>query len=230
VSDGPRVGLGISMVCSWSAYRFPHHAWPELGEELKCHYMKRLCRFLEFEQADWVVYPKNRRNVFRAFRETALDNVRIVILGQDPYHDPRAVGLAFSVEQGAVPRSLNNIRRALELNLCGAIAPSDLSCWARQGVLLLNTALTVGEIAGSHRGRGWERFTDRAIELLSEKRDGLVFLLWGKHAHKKAQRIDRAKHEVLCAVHPRLAEFASSCDHFARADKHLGSKAIQWSC
>lgn len=194
--------------------------------------MRKLCRFLDGERRDWPVFPIRKDETFSAFRRTAFEDVKVVVLGQDPYHDARAMGLAFSVRPGATPpRSLKNIQSAIRADLPDAsLISGDLSCWADQGVLLLNSVLTVGEVAGSHRGGGWEDFTDRATSLLSNDRRGLVFLLWGKEAQKKADRIVTPRHHVLYAVHPRVSTFASSCDHFSQANSLLGSSGIQWDC
>jgi len=171
--------------------------------------MQRLCRFLRAERRDWATYPSEEADVFRAFSLTPFKSVKVVILGQDPYRDAaRAMGLAFSVpdpkEVRPYPSSLRNIYTAIESDLgIKSATDGNLTPWAEvEGVLLLNTVLTRGK-AGSHAGRGWECFTDKAIELLNRKRKGLVFLLWGKEAKTKAKLVETSRgHKILCADHP----------------------------
>jgi uracil-DNA glycosylase len=176
-----------------------------LEGELGAPYFHELCRFVDDERAKAPVYPAEE-NVFRAFRETPFAEVRVVLLGQDPYHgEGQAHGLCFSVPEGArLPPSLRNMLKELESDTgTRAAASGDLSTWARRGVLLLNTVLTVraGQ-AASHAGRGWERFTDAVIDALNARDRPLVFALWGKPAEKKARRIDGARHRVVTAAHP----------------------------
>jgi uracil-DNA glycosylase len=164
-----------------------------------------LARFVAAERARGPVYPREE-HVFAALSRTAPDAVRVVILGQDPYHgEGQAHGLAFSVPRGvARPPSLVNIHKELAADLGHAI-PSHgcLECWADRGVLLLNTVLTVREgEAGSHAGRGWEAFTDSVLDALAQGPRPIVFVLWGSHAHKKAKLVERAPHRVLRGVHP----------------------------
>lgn len=174
----------------------------EFGKE----YMVQLRQFLISEQqAGHAVYPRMTQ-VFAAFAATPLPQVRVVILGQDPYHGPgQAMGLSFSVPDGiAVPPSLQNIYKELQADLGVATPPSgDLTRWAQQGVLLLNAMLTVraGQ-AASHRGRGWEQFTDAVLRTVSGHCDHVVFILWGNYARSKATLIDQSKHLVLQAAHP----------------------------
>ncbi|KKW40122.1 MAG: Uracil-DNA glycosylase [Parcubacteria group bacterium GW2011_GWA1_54_9] len=181
---------------------------------------------------DGAVYPAPK-NIFRAFDLCPFENVKVVILGQDPYHGARqANGLAFAVdEKEAVPPSLQNIYKEIADD-CGlpfeALAKKgDLTRWAEQGVLLLNATLTVrAHSAGSHQGKGWEQFTDAAIKALSEERAGLVFMLWGNYAKAKGAHIDRSKHLVLEAPHPSPFSAASGffgCKHFSKTNEYLVS-------
>lgn len=168
--------------------------------------MNQLRNFLKEQyRQKKTIYPE-KQNYFRALQLTPFDQVRVVILGQDPYHGPgQAHGLCFSVQQGVgLPPSLQNIFKERKSDVGIEISKSgDLSAWAKQGVLLLNAVLTVeaGQ-ANSHQGKGWEKFTDDVIQLLNEKRQGLVFVLWGAYAQKKGALIDRQKHLVLECVHP----------------------------
>ncbi|WP_110656274.1 uracil-DNA glycosylase [Salinicola halimionae] len=182
---------------SWNAY---------LGEEFSAPYMQSLRAFLAEEKvAHKVIYPHSS-HWFRAFELTPIERVKVVILGQDPYHGPnQAHGLCFSVRPGVpTPPSLQNIYKELATDV--ATTPVNhgfLESWAEQGVMLLNSVLTVEQgNAGSHRNRGWETFTDRAIQVINERCDGVVFLLWGSYAQKKASFVDRSKHLVLHAPHP----------------------------
>lgn len=184
----------------------PRTDWnPALRGELLEDYWQELQDFVSTERAAGVVYPPESE-VFTALHLTPLSEVKVVILGQDPYHGPRqAHGLCFSVRAGTpAPPSLRNIQRELVDDL-GVDPPhtGDLTPWARQGVLLLNTTLTVraGQ-AGSHQGRGWERFTDQVIRAVSAKTDPVVFVLWGAHARKKKALIDRRHHVVVESAHP----------------------------
>lgn len=183
-------------------------------------------------------YPPMRL-VFNAFEHTPFDDVRVVIVGQDPYHGPgQAMGLSFSVPRGvAVPPSLRNMFQELEAD-CGVAKPAhgDLTHWADQGVLLLNTSLTVrAHEAASHAGRGWERITDAAIHALAEQRDGIVFLLWGRHAQAKRTMIDARRHLVLTAPHPSPLSASKGffgCRHFSQANAWLadrGGQPIDWA-
>ena len=178
----------------------------ELASEITQPYMQELRAYLKKEMADGqVIYPKPSE-WFAAFDHTPFDKVKVVILGQDPYHGPgQAHGLSFSVRPGVrPPPSLLNIYKELKSDL-NLPTPENGSLvrWADQGVLLLNSVLTVREgQAASHQKKGWERFTDRAIHLLNDKREHLVFILWGSYAQKKGEFIDRKKHLVLEAVHP----------------------------
>ena len=181
-------------------------SWREvLGEELKKPYMQELGDFLLQERATQTVYP-NHEDVFNALAYTPFGEVKVLILGQDPYHGPRqAHGLSFSVQPGvAPPPSLRNIFKELVEDV-GVPEPADgyLKPWAEEGVLLLNTVLTVRRAeANSHKGKGWETFTDAVIRAVSAKDERVVFILWGAHAQKKLELIDAAKHTVLKSVHP----------------------------
>lgn len=217
----------------------PENGWDDVLSavyEGRCR--PRLCDFLHREQALGPVYPPID-DIFNAFALTPFGQVRVVILGQDPYHGPgQAMGLAFSVRRGVrVPPSLRNIYKEIETDL-GIAAPGhgDLSAWARRGVLLLNAVLTVSAgRAASHHGQGWEDLTDAAVEALNRRRSGLVFMLWGAHAQKKGARIDEGRHLVLRAPHPSPLSAHRGflgCGHFSRANAYLmsnGYEAIDWS-
>ncbi len=213
--------------------------WSErLGKELGRPYFQDLRAFLVNEKAHHAVYPRGK-DIFRAFQLTPFDRVKVVVLGQDPYHGVgQAHGLSFSVPAGVpAPPSLQNIFAELHRDL-GLPRPAggDLSPWAEQGVLLLNATLTVrAEQAASHQGKGWERFTDEAIRCLSAERQGLVFLLWGRHAQQKESLIDGTRHHVLKAPHPSpLSAYRGfiGCGHFRTANELLikqGLTPIDWS-
>ena len=210
-----------------------------LAGEFEQDYMARLRAFLAAEkQAGKTVFPPGP-DIFNAFNLTPFDKVKVVILGQDPYHGPdQAHGLCFSVQRGVkTPPSLVNIYKEIHRDLGIEIPPhGNLTHWAEQGVLLLNAVLTVeaGQ-AASHQKKGWEQFTDQAIEHLNREREGLVFLLWGSHAQKKGKLIDRNKHCVLTAPHPSPLSAHRGflgCGHFSRANQYLlqqGKTAIDWS-
>jgi len=210
----------------------------QLRSEFEQPYMAQLRAFLVQEKAGHAVFPPGAE-IFGAFAHTPFEQVRVVVLGQDPYHGPgQAHGLCFSVRRGVpVPPSLKNIFKELNEAL-GLPIPhhGELTAWAQQGVLLLNTVLTVrAHQANSHRNRGWERLTDRVIEVLNERRDGLVFVLWGSAAGQKAQMIDGRKHLVLRAPHPSpLSAYRGffGCGHFQQINAHLESRGegpIDWS-
>ena len=202
--------------------------WLEaLGGEFEQPYMAELKAFLVEERKQFTVFPPGR-DMFNAFWFTPLPTVRVVILGQDPYHGPgQAHGLCFSVRRGVqTPPSLVNIFQELRDDL-GVPRPThgELTHWAKQGVLLLNTCLSVraGQ-ANSHQGHGWERFTDRVIEVLNTRREGLVFVLWGSPAQRKASMIDGRKHLILTAPHPSPLSAHRGffgCRHFSRINEHL---------
>lgn len=210
-----------------------------LAGEFEAPYLQQLRAFLVAErQAGKVLHPA-ASNLFAALDATPFEQVKVVILGQDPYHGPgQAHGLCFSVLPGTPPPpSLQNIFAELQRDL--GIARPDHGCllpWARQGVLLLNAVLSVEQgCAGSHQGRGWERFTDRIVRCLSDEREGLVFLLWGSHAQAKGRAIDGRRHLVLKAPHPSPLSAHRGfigCGHFSAANAHLqarGLAPIDWS-
>ncbi|MBR1612298.1 MAG: uracil-DNA glycosylase [Succinivibrio sp.] len=184
------------------------------------------------------VYPPEK-DMFNAFVYTNPDNLKVVIIGQDPYHEEgEAMGLSFSVPVGIkIPPSLRNIYKELTLEYPSYVVPNhgNLIPWARQGVLLLNSVLSVtAQNANSHAGRGWEEFTDDVIKELSEKLDGLVFMLWGASAIKKGQVIDSSRHLVLTSVHPSPLSAHRGffgCGHFVKANEYLegkGKKTVDW--
>ena len=208
-----------------------------LQEQWEAPYFQALTEFVTQRYAQTRVYPPGRQ-IFAAFDQCPFDQVKVVILGQDPYHGPhQANGLCFSVNQGIeFPPSLRNIFKEVSSDT-GAPVPvsGDLSRWAQQGVLLLNATLTVEEhMAGSPQGRGWEQFTDSAISALSQKRDHLVFILWGSYARSKAALIDRSRHLVLESVHPSPLSAHRGFfgnHHFSLANKYLqahGIAPINW--
>jgi len=209
-----------------------------LGDELEEPHMRELRAFLVAEVEAGRGYYPPAAEVFNALALTPFDAVRVVVLGQDPYHGPgQAMGLCFSVREGVrQPPSLQNIFRELADDV-GAPRPTsgDLTPWARQGVLLLNAVLTVSpRRAGSHAGKGWERFTDRAVRELSDRREGIVFLLWGRYAQEKGEIVDRSRHHVLTAAHPSPYSAANGffgCRHFSQANAFLeaaGGPPIDW--
>lgn len=184
-----------------------HPSWQAmLGDELHKPYMEALRTFLKQEKATGkIIYPPSPL-IFNAFNHTPFEQVRVVIIGQDPYHGPsQAHGLSFSVPKGiALPPSLQNIFKEISTDLNVKMTGSgDLTPWADQGVLLLNATLTVEQSqAGSHQNKGWERFTDAVITALNQHREGLVFVLWGSYAQKKGNMIDAHRHLILKSVHP----------------------------
>ncbi|GAB3934440.1 uracil-DNA glycosylase [Mucilaginibacter myungsuensis] len=215
-------------------------SWLEvLKDEFDKPYMANLRKFLQDEKvAGKVVYPRNA-DIFNAFNKTPFDNVKVVILGQDPYHGPgQAHGLSFSVQKDiAIPRSLINIYKELATDILGFIKPShgNLEEWAEQGVLLLNATLTVRATeAGSHQKKGWEIFTDEVIRTLSQKRDGLVFILWGAYAQSKIPLIDANKHHIIKSVHPSPLSVERGfwgSKPFSKANEYLirtGKQPINW--
>ena len=210
-----------------------------LQPQFEAPYFAELKAFLVAERQQHTCYPPGSR-IFNAFDSTPFDKVKVVILGQDPYHEPgQAMGLCFSVPQGIqVPPSLVNIIREINADLGTQIPVTcgDLSGWAQQGVLLLNATLTVrAHQAGSHQRHGWETFTDAAIQALSQQRSGLVFLLWGSYAIAKKSLIDSTKHLVLTAPHPSpLSAYRGffGCRHFSQANAYLaahGQQPIDWT-
>ena len=217
-----------------------HESWlAVLGDELAQPSMQELRAFLAAELADGRRFYPPADRVFNALALTPFDAVRVVILGQDPYHGAgQAMGLCFSVPPGVpAPPSLQNIHKELETDLALPRPSSgDLTPWAERGVLLLNAVLTVspGKPA-SHAGKGWEQFTDRAIRELSERREGVVFLLWGRYAQQKGAIVDLSRHHVLTAAHPSPYSAANGffgCRHFSRANALLeadGQDGVDWA-
>ena len=214
-------------------------SWHEkLKNEISQPYIQDLKKFLEEEKkVGKTIYPPEPL-VFNAFLQTPYDHVKVVIVGQDPYHGPgQAHGLSFSVLPGiSLPPSLKNIYKELQTDL--GISPSTSGClisWAKQGVLLLNATLTVraGE-PKSHHGKGWERFTDAVIDTLAQKPDPIVFLLWGKSAQEKCHKVLGTHHAVFEAAHPSpySVENFYGCRHFSKTNEFLkkhGKKPIDWT-
>lgn len=209
-----------------------------LKSEFSKPYFLHLTTFLTAERKHFSVYPAEE-TVFSALKHTPLHKVKVVILGQDPYHGiGQANGLSFSVNQGVkVPPSLSNIYKELQSDL--GILPSmsgDLTAWANQGILLLNATLTVRQATpGSHQNKGWEEFTDAIIDVLNAQNNKIIFLLWGRYAQMKAARILPEKHYLLKAAHP--SPFSAyngffGCKHFSETNKLLalhGEKEINWA-
>ncbi len=213
-------------------------AWqPLLCEEFSKPYFEELSRFVEAEYATQEVFPA-REDLFRALELVAPQDVKVVIMGQDPYHDVgQAHGLAFSVRDGVkFPPSLRNILREVQEDSGGVITASgSLERWAEQGVLLLNAVFTVrAHSAASHAKRGWERFTDAVVAAVAQNREGVVYMLWGSHAHKKGAVVSEDKNLVLKSVHPSpLSVYRgfSGCKHFSKANDYLvqrGESPINW--
>lgn len=209
-----------------------------LADETAKPYFKDLIEFVNYERENSTVYPPEE-DVFRAFELTPFEQVKVVLLGQDPYHDEgQAHGLCFSVLPGVKPpASLANIFKELAADLgCSAPHHGNLQSWADQGVLLLNTVLTVRAHApGSHKNKGWEKFTDAVIRALSERHEPLVFALWGDFAKKKAALIDQRRHRIVAAPHPspiigKGPKFLGSRPFSAinHALEELGYPAIDW--
>lgn len=214
------------------------NSWKQaLQEEFDKPYFAALVRFLHQEKAEGkIIYPPGRE-IFKAFELTPLNEVKVVILGQDPYHQPgQAMGLSFSVPDGVpAPPSLKNIFKEMENDLGITMSGRpNLENWARQGVLLLNSILTVRSgIAASHSGIGWQQFTDAVIRCISDRCQGVVFLLWGNYARTKKELIDTSRHTVLEAAHPSpLARGAFfGCHHFSKTNEILaasGRTPIDW--
>jgi uracil-DNA glycosylase len=220
----------IKLEASWKS---------RVGEYLQREEMQRLSAFLrERRQQGARIYPP-APDIFAALEATPFEQVKVVILGQDPYHGPgQAHGLCFSVQPGVpVPPSLDNVFKELQRDL-GVARPGHgcLLPWARQGVLLLNAVLTVEEgRAGAHQGRGWEGFTDHVVDVLNREREGLVFLLWGSYAQAKGKVIDPGRHRVLKAPHPSPLSAHRGfigCGHFSATNEYLarrGGRPIDWS-
>lgn len=204
------------------------NSWNELlKEEFEKDYYKELQTFLREEYENHIIHP-DKNDIFNALKWTAYEDVRVVIFGQDPYHgENQAHGLCFSVQKGVdIPPSLKNIYKELKEEL-GLYIPDNgyLEKWARQGVLLLNASLTVrdGE-ANSHKGKGWEKFTDKIVSLLNERKEPIIFLLWGNDAKKKAECITNPQHIMLDAAHPSPLSASRGffgCGHFKKVNDML---------
>ena len=213
-------------------------SWKQrLAAEFEKDYFIKLTEFVRSEYMRTTIYPPAKL-IFNAFDHCPFDKVKVVIIGQDPYHGPgQAHGLCFSVNEGVPnPPSLQNIFKEIQSDLGTPIPPhGDLTRWANQGVLLLNATLTVqAHQAGSHQRRGWETFTDAAIRILAEEREHIVFILWGAYAQKKGAFIDRNKHLVLTSAHPSPLSAYNGFfgnKHFSRANEYLkmhGETGIDW--
>ena len=212
-----------------------HHFDPSwythLKAELESSYMKDLNTFIRKERQNFEVFPP-QADIFSAFKLTSFQDIKVIIVGQDPYHRRgQAHGLSFSVKPGIpTPPSLKNIYKELHRDL--KIPPADhghLNSWAKQGVLLLNAVLSVREgEAASHQKKGWEEFTDKVIQELNDNRDNLVFMLWGNYAKKKGKKIDRDKHLVLESGHPSplSVRFFLGNGHFSKTNNYLKKKKI----
>jgi len=208
-----------------------------LEEEFEKPYFKKLESFLDNEFQTQVIYP-TKENIFNAFKYTSYDDVKVLLLGQDPYHGKnQAHGLSFSVlDKIALPPSLRNIYKELESDLgITPIKNGNLEKWAKQGILMLNAVLTVREgLANSHKSQGWEKFTDSVIKKLNERNKPIIFLLWGNYAKKKASLIDKNKHIIIEGIHPSPLSanggfFGSK--PFSKINKNLvelGEKEIDW--
>jgi len=205
----------------------------QLQPEFDKPYFEQLTGFVRNEYKIQSIYPHSSL-IFNAFEQCPFDKLKVVIIGQDPYHGPgQAHGLCFSVNDGVqFPPSLQNIFEEIK-NDIGAPLPlsGNLTRWAKQGVLLLNATLTVrAGAAASHQGQGWETFTDAVIKKIAEEKENVVFLLWGAYAQKKAAMIDPARHKILMAVHPSpLSAYRGffGCKHFSQANEYLKSKGIE---
>ncbi len=213
-------------------------SWKELlSEQFKADYFKKLKEFLVQEKKKYIVYPSGNK-IFAAFEHTPFENLKVVILGQDPYHGAgQAHGLCFSVPDGIPkPPSLQNIFKEINNDMGLPIpASGNLEKWAKQGVLLLNATLTVrANQAGSHQGQGWETFTDEVIRTISKNKESVVFLLWGNYAQAKEILIDITKHHVLKAPHPSPLSVSRGffgCKHFSKTNillTNAGKHAIDW--
>lgn len=213
-------------------------SWREvLNEEFTKPYFTELVEFVKSEYTNHKVYPPGKQ-IFSAFDHCSFDDVKVVIIGQDPYHGPgQANGLCFSVAEGVrMPPSLVNIFKEIKDDIGSEIPPhGSLERWADQGVLLLNATLTVrAATAGSHQGKGWEQFTDAIIQKVSETKENVVFLLWGAYAQRKGEIIDRTRHHVLESAHP--SPFAAhrgffGNKHFSKTNEYLkkqGLELIDW--
>jgi uracil-DNA glycosylase len=215
--------------------QMPSNWYDKFAAEFEQDYFKNLISFLNQEPQP--IYPPEDL-IFNAFEKCSFDDLKVVIIGQDPYHGAgQANGLCFSVNDGIkVPPSLNNIFKEIHSDLKIEISKSgNLESWAKQGVLLLNSILTVrANQAASHRNQGWEIFTDAVIKLISEQKQQLVFLLWGKYAQQKAKMVDSNKHYILTSAHPSplSARYFFGNKHFSKTNQYLqqvGKQPIDWS-
>jgi uracil-DNA glycosylase len=216
-----------------------HPSWKkELNAEFEKSYYRDLQDFIKEEYLQNTCFPEGT-GIFEAFNRTVFDNVKVVIIGQDPYHGPKqAHGLCFSVNEGiAIPPSLKNIYKEIENDLGNPVpGTGNLDHWADQGVLLLNAVLTVrAKQAGSHKKKGWEIFTDSVIKLISEKKENVIFLLWGDYAKKKGAKIDSSKHLILTSGHPSPLSanrgYWFGNKHFSKTNDYLikhGKEPISW--
>ncbi|MEK7672849.1 MAG: uracil-DNA glycosylase [Patescibacteria group bacterium] len=216
-----------------------HPSWQKiLNEEFDKEYFKKLTEFVKQEYKTGTIYPEGK-NIFRAFELCPFTEVKVVILGQDPYHGPKqANGLSFSVNDDvALPPSLQNIYKEIAADLkVDRPTKGNLDNWARQGVLLLNATLTVrANTPGSHQKKGWEEFTDAVIKTISDHRENVVFILWGKYAQDKGKVIDESKHYILSSPHP--SPFSADrgffgSKPFSKTNEYLalmGKKTIDWT-
>lgn len=208
--------------------------WKELlQEEFDKPYFEELTRFVRAEYTSGVIYPP-ARNIFRAFDKCPVDSLKVVIIGQDPYHGPgQANGLCFSVNDGIpFPPSLQNIFKEINADMGTTVPQSgNLDRWAEQGVLLLNSVLTVkAHLAASHAGHGWEQFTDAVVRIIAERKQNIVYMLWGSYAQRKGAIADPARNLILKSVHPSpLSAYRGffGCKHFSQANAYLQSKGKQ---
>ena len=208
-----------------------------LQEEFDKPYFEQLTNFVREEYAAGTIYPAGR-NIFRAFDKCPVDSLKVVVIGQDPYHGPgQANGLCFSVNDGIpFPPSLQNIFKEINDDIGTPIPQSgNLDRWAEQGVLLLNSVLTVkAHLATSHAGRGWEQFTDAVVRTIAERKDGIVYMLWGNYAQRKGSIADPRRNLILKSVHPSpLSVYRGffGCKHFSQANAYLqsiGKQPIVW--
>lgn len=208
-------------------------SWKQiLQEEFEKEYFRNLTEFVRSEYKATTVYPPAGL-IFNAFNLCSFENLKVVLIGQDPYHGPgQAHGLCFSVKDGVdFPPSLINIFKEIELDLgLSRPASGNLERWAKQGVLLLNATLTVrAHLAGSHQKKGWEQFTDSVITIINREKSGIVFMLWGAYAQKKGESIDRTKHFVLESVHPSPLSASRGFfgnHHFSKCNSYLSGKGV----
>lgn len=220
--------MNVKIAADWQAILQPEFDKP---------YFEQLTQFVRTEYGSTTIFPAGR-NIFRAFDKCPFDDLKVVIIGQDPYHgEGQANGLCFSVNDGvAFPPSLQNIFKEIQSDLGIAIPSSgNLDRWAEQGVLLLNSVLTVrAHQAASHAGQGWEQFTDAVVRIISERKQGVVYLLWGSYAQRKGQVVDGSKNLILKSVHPSpLSVYRGffGCKHFSQANAYLqsiGKTPINW--